>query len=799
MHNNGNNSSENGKSSVSLDAIINEFNGNIENTEADSKASRAKKKLDEIFKTRDDDLAWLDSLINDKAETIPEEEPDEEYFSEEFIRAENADDDAEESESTEAPEEAAALEVEGDVKIAFSEEKSEPEAEAEIDTNDNDGKTKVHNAVKPKEPHTEYSNEIGFDIFEGDASPEEIAGGSIESDDVSKSLNALFGLAAEEEPEAEEEEKPEKKKKENKIKPPKAEKKSSLAELAAYEEIDMANPVKVAEGHTKYYQKKAHALLSLLGAAIFFLVGLYVELAPIASLPHPEILSGAHPVVYALIDLQIMCFAAMCLVDSLYSGVLAIIDKRFSPASAAVCVFAVCGVSAVVSAIYGGADIRLFCSVGALTLLSLAMYDYFKASADDKSYKIASSISNKFGAFEVSCDSPECSPFESHINKDVAKAITVKKGSVYEGFAERNARRPDSEKKLGKLTAIVAIVAFLSGVFLAIANASLYSGLCGAVIIFISSVPINMFFVSALPKFLAAKKGKEFGAALIGQNASEEYKGLAVVAFDDTEVFLPKDVRISSIKTYNGMALDQAVVFMAKIYAKIGGPLSKIFAKMVDVKGDADGVELTGVCPDALELTVDGKDICLATQSYLSATGVRVVSDSVDAAFTQSHGSILFMVSEGKILSKFYIKYSVNPTFEKTLADLHEANLCVGIKTLDPCINNDLIFGCLEKSNYALSVVKGSGKNDIPKVSQKVSSGVIALGSVHKFLQMLLLCERTGRNVKINNVIKYASAILCLILSLVFVMTNSALDVIFCIILQLFCILPVALISYYNK
>ena len=69
-----------------------------------------------------------------------------------------------------------------------------------------------------------------------------------------------------------------------------------------------------------------------------------------------------------------------------------------------------------------------------------------------------------------------------------------------------------------------------------------------------------------------------------GQNASEEYKGLSVVAFEDTEVFLPKDVRISSIKTYGGMALDEAVVTMSKIYGKIGGPLSKIFAKMVDVR-----------------------------------------------------------------------------------------------------------------------------------------------------------------------------------------------------------------------
>ena len=355
------------------------------------------------------------------------------------------------------------------------------------------------------------------------------------------------------------------------------------------------------------------------------------------------------------------------------------------------------------------------------------------------------------------------------------------------------------------MTAAIAIVSALVGLFVAIfVNGSIaeriYNGVTGAIIILTSSLPLNIFFVSALPKYIAAKKGKEMGAALIGQNASEEYKGLSVVAFEDTEVFLPKDVRISSIKTYGGMALDEAIVIMSKIYGKVGGPLSKIFAKMVDINNLTSDVKLTKVYPDAIEVNVDSRDVCLATASYLGANGIRIITDSVDAAFEQSHGSILFMVCSGRVLAKFYIKYSINPVFEKTLKSLHNANLCVGIKTLDPCITNELVFGCLESANYALSVIKGNSANDIPSVKNKVNSGVIALGSVHNFLEMLLVCERTGRNVKINNAIKFISALLCLILSTGFVLTsNGSLNITFCLIIQLFWLIPVAAVSYFNK
>ena len=501
-----------------------------------------------------------------------------------------------------------------------------------------------------------------------------------------------------------------------------------------------------------------------------------------------------------------MCFSAICVLDSLVQGFWSALDRRFSPASCTLTVFTVCTLHAIITVILASSvKVNMFCCMGCLSILALAVYNYLRASADDKAYRIASSVSNKYGAYELGTNSLECSPFASHINLEKAKVISVCKGSVYEGFVGRNDKRPEDEKKLGKMTFILAIIALLVGIFVAVfttdisISEKIYAGMTGLTIILVSSIPINTFFISALPKFIATKLGKSINATLIGQNASEEYKGLSVVAFEDTEVFLPKDVRISIIKTYGGMALDEAVIIMSKIYGKIGGPLSKIFTKIVDTKSQSSEVKLVKVYPDAIEVNVDGRDVCLATASYLGANGIRIITDSADSSFEQSHGSILFMVCGGRILAKFYIKYSMNPSFEKTLRELHDANLCVGVKTLDPCINNDLVFGGLEKANYALSVIKGNSASDIPAVKTKVSSGVIALGSVHNFLEMLLICERTGRNVKINNVIKIISAVMCAALSALMMITNGSLDITFCLIIQLFWLIPVAAVSYFNK
>lgn len=783
------------KSEISLDSIICEYNNSEPAKEKKSELEDAKKKLDELLKQQNDDLAWLDSIISGSAsidtakDEITDAENEENAVHTEII-AENAEN-SQEAENEET---------------VTAEDTVQEESEAE------DSKTRLFDKVKQPD-----ESAIGFDLFENDNTEdisddaedtnEEVFAAEEEeaseqknaeeaADKVDVFLGKLFDVSENEDDTADQkEEKPKEKKEKSKGH------KRIAGELGAFEEINMADTASVNAGQNRCYIKKCKALVALFGAALFLLAGLYVELAPLAGLAHPAVLSPENPALYAMIDLQIMFFGVMCVLDSLAAGFFAILDKRFSPASCTLAVVCVCTVSAVLSAILcSGTDvtIRLFCSAGLLSVFMLALHDYLRASANDKAFRIASSPSHKFGAFELSTSSEECAPFAAHIDLENAKVISVKKGSVYEGFVERNQRRPRTEKNLGLICTIVGIASLLIGAFMAVAE-GIYAGISSAVIMFVSCVPVNVFFVCALPGYLAARKGKQAGAALIGQNASEEYKGLSVVAFEDTEVFLPKDVRISSIKTYSGMALDQAVVLMSKIYENLGGPLSKIFAKMVDIKSENTNFELKKVYPDAVEVNVDGKNITLATASYLGANGIRIITDSVDAAFEQSHGSILFMTSGGRIVAKFYIKYTVNPGFERTLAELHDAGLCVGIKTLDPCVNNDLIFGCLEKANYALSVIKGTGAKDIPAVCEKVSSGVIALGSVHNFLEMLLLCERTGRNVKINNIIKLISMAVCLVLSIAFIFTNSALNVIFCLILQLFWLVPVAVISYFNK
>ena len=112
--------------------------------------------------------------------------------------------------------------------------------------------------------------------------------------------------------------------------------------------------------------------------------------------------------------------------------------------------------------------------------------------------------------------------------------------------------------------------------------------------------------------------------------------------------------------------------------------------------------------------------VLVGTGEYMLENEFVPVEDNIDETFTGSMGSIMYMAIDGTLAAKFYIKYSVNSEFEKTLRAFYDAGVCVAVKTLDPCVTTELVSGFLKGSNYPFAVVnKGSEGTQMSAVSEK--------------------------------------------------------------------------------
>lgn len=117
------------------------------------------------------------------------------------------------------------------------------------------------------------------------------------------------------------------------------------------------------------------------------------------------------------------------------------------------------------------------------------------------------------------------------------------------------------------------------------AGDSLFAALTAFMRVAATATPLTAFFMISLPVIAANRVGRKCSSALIGNAVGEEYADASVISFADTEVYPSNLVKITSIKTYGDYRIDMAVSDLARAFAFIGGPLSKVVSNMLSEPG----------------------------------------------------------------------------------------------------------------------------------------------------------------------------------------------------------------------
>ena len=539
--------------------------------------------------------------------------------------------------------------------------------------------------------------------------------------------------------------------------------------------------------------------LSMISVMLVLMLSLYLEFAPSLGLFHlPVLESGKTGIIFILADLQLMFLAAIIKFDSLYKGYMNIIFREYSPESCAILSTVFVTIHSIVNAVFKTtySDVVLLGSVGCLFIFILSVYDYIKSRTEFISFRVASSDSEKFIIKDVTYDADDKLSYElKGFVPEKSGILDARKTEFVSNFFEAQTKHPSSDKNIGAIMLVSVIVSLLASVGSYIVNPDIYVSFCAFITILLSSIPINSFLTSSLPNSLFTKFVSKRRCAFLGENVSDLFDNTAIISFSDTEVFKPKDVKVTSIRTYGDSRIDNVIVLMARIFRKVGGPLSEVFTNSVTNLQIDEDIKLIDIAPDGLWFDIDKKNVYLGTSSYMKENHFDVPADVMDNSFRQS-GYILYLACENSLSAKFYIKYTISPSFESILRSLHGLGICAGIKTLDPCINNDFIRANLRRPEAIFSVVKATNAEDIQKCEKTYDSSIVSCGTEYNLLQAFILSFKMKTVVRINNVIKIVSVLIGLAFTaLLTVLGGISIPSYLIIILQLFWTMPVILTS----
>lgn len=540
------------------------------------------------------------------------------------------------------------------------------------------------------------------------------------------------------------------------------------------------------------------ACLSMIAVFVLMLVSFYTELAPAIDLPHIKALEpGKLGIVYILFDLQILFFAVILKLNSISRGAVALFTGNHTAESVAFVTVVAAALHSVVSAftVSTSATLPLMCSVAAFSVFLLSVRDFLRAKTEFVSFRIISSDSEKY-AFKDIAQSDEKTPDE--ISKFVPEGsviLDIRKTNFIKDFFTRNVKPSTDDANIGTITLISFLISVIAALVFFLFNNGVYEAFCGFISVFLASLQSCMILSSSYPEYVFSGKAASRKCAYIGHELTEEFENVSVVSFKDTEVFSPKEIKVTNIRTYGDARIDNVIVTMARIFATVGGPLSSVFSNSISGFSTEIGeVKIIDVAPDGLWLKVDGENVYVGTLSYMNENNFDTAYESSDDTFRQLNGAILYLACKDRVSAKFYIKYSLNPAFEYILKNLYTQEICARIKTVDPCINNDFIRASLRRPECLFSVVKPQNIEEHEKTEPAISASIVSASGENSLINAFLLVRKMRSAIKFNNAIKLVSVAVGMIISVLMLLGGSSImSPAVLVLLQIFWNIPMIL------
>lgn len=554
----------------------------------------------------------------------------------------------------------------------------------------------------------------------------------------------------------------------------------------------------IFENYKTAFGKNALSLFAM--AAVVIVLFFYENIITLGG--HlPDALNPVYyPVVNVMVGLQFLFIGAGIAYRSLIKGIRGLIDRKPVPESFIPLILLVSVIFAVCVCFFSP-DVTpvTFNFPASLCLLFAVLNERMDLRREIMSFNIISSKRTKFALekLELGDAELETKAFDKFLPKQPA-VFKINKTGFIDGYFRRTKAYPSTKLVLKAFIPASAAIAAASLVMGAILLRDWQSAVMLAYTAFFFSLPATVFIAFGLPAFRASKLAFAENSAFVGESALDEYTTAGSISFDDREVFPTAGVKLRSVKVFGSGRIDTVIYNVASIYSVLGGPLSDILNVATADLGRSEDTEILSVDNEGVEALVDGKHLYAGKADYLRKNGYVPVSDPDDEEIVSGGEiSIMYLVCDDEVIAKLYIRYRIDPGFEVTVKRLYKSGICVGIKTVDPNINDEMLSTKIKLAKYPVRVLKYSDISGSRHGSDRTDSGIVSKKSAKALLSVFTLCDRIKHVTKTNIAVDIITMITGLAVCIATAVIGSVVSVpsLYVALFQLFWLIPVYLMS----
>lgn len=536
--------------------------------------------------------------------------------------------------------------------------------------------------------------------------------------------------------------------------------------------------------------------IQLIFTAVITVLLFLLECLPSFGVALPEALNAEYyPVVYAMAVMQLAWFAGAFSYREIANGFLGLLKYRMSAGSVlGLLLLGVTVCDIVVCALGMSAPVYNFSVVFAALLLRT--FEYLDIRRETMAFTVASSTqTKKYVAVHV--PSEEIEGLEEYTGED-SSILRTEKCSFVENYFARTEKRSDAEVLSNKyLVPIILAASVIALVISAVkggdaaTNASVFSAILAV------GMPVLVLMSSAFPLYKAACKLSHRDSAIIGETSVEEYAGTTMICFDDADAFPSYGVALENLRIYGKGDIETIIEQMDAVFSKLGGPLRHVFSLMVAECPKPYNVKIAGVYEDGICASVNGSKLYIGTAEYMEKNGIRVLDTTTEIG--GKYFSTMYLAEENALRAKFFIRYTLDGSFETIIKKLARRGIASVILTGDSNINDELLARSLDISKLPVKVVRRNLSDNTVR-GDRADSGVVSAGAVGDLVSTVTMCDRLSGVLGTMRAVRIASVVICAILAIgaTLLGMHTSLVSLYVLLYHLFWLVPAWLVTKIN-
>lgn len=352
----------------------------------------------------------------------------------------------------------------------------------------------------------------------------------------------------------------------------------------------------------------------------------------------------------------------------------------------------------------------------------------------------------------------------------------------------------DSSDRTSRKIVPIAIAAAIAGGVIAFFTCK--SNITGNKQSWVATVSTAILAVSAsfsssmtvtLPIYLASRKSKERGCAILGYNAAEEMSETNAVLVNAKMLFPAEAIKIVNICGYDTpktrgegkINIDEAIIYAASLAMASDSVMSDALFHILNYKKELLKPVSGCVYENNLGVMgwIDRRRVLLGTRAHMKAHEITVPNTKKEAAANKNNDEVIYLAVGGEVCLLFFVKPAADPGIRRSVRELAFRGISLVVKTVDGMITTPVIarvFGIDEEGVKVLPFEMHDTFDENTKFVSDGSAAVTCDGSFSSLSNSVVVARTIRDRAAIGNVMQFIGVVIAIIALIVFTLISDS-------------------------